>query len=98
MCTFDPELAKTTMAPSLSIEQRLEYVSKEIDDILELLEDAKDCKWIYQSLVQLSLTHRALSGVWPIRAADMKSWMDELLELDPLRRRRWNDLTKDLNM
>ena len=86
------------MAPDLENEQRLMYISKEMENILELLEDAKDCKWVYQSLVQLVTTYESLSGRRPPEAEDMDTWMVELRKLDPLRNGRWKDLIEDLRI
>ena len=96
MCTFDPELAAETMAPSIAPKERLKYVSDEIDIILEILEGDQDCKWVYQSLIQLSLLHKRLSGSWPSQASDRKLWMANLQKLDPLRKGRWTEVAQTL--
>ena len=94
MCTFEPKQASSTMAPNLTKEERLEYIKKEIDNVIELLEGAEDCKWIYQSLIQLSMTYKASCDEWPPQAESLKSWMDELQKLDPLRKGRWVEVER----
>lgn len=96
MCTFDPHLCQDTVAPHLTPDQRLEYIIGEIDKILEMLDGAEDCKWIYQSLIQLSTMYKASSGMWPDQAASISDWLSELRKLDPLRTGRWTDLERAL--
>ena len=85
------------MAPDLSQDQRLDYVSKQIESLLDMLDGAEDCKWIYQSLLQLCLVHRDNSGTWPSQGQEMPKWVKELRTLDPLRAGRWTDLKKNLS-
>lgn len=68
----------------------------EIGRLQELLEDADDCKWIYQRLVELSVEVRVLAGAWPPDVADAgtREWLDKLEALDPLRAGRWRDLRR----
>ena len=96
MCTFDPQTAPRTMAPNLTKEERFDYVNKEIDNVIELLEGAEDCKWIYQSLIQLSVMYEASCGRWPPQAERLASWMDELQRLDPMRKGRWIEVRQSL--
>ena len=92
MYTFDPRLSPKTMAPNLTYEERLEYVSTEIDKVVEMLEGAEKCKWIYQSLIQLCLIYKAIASNWPLQAKELRNWMIELETLDPLRKGRWTDV------
>ena len=96
MCTFDPQLSPNTMAPNLTNEERLEYISIEIDKVMEMFEGAEKCKWIYQSLIQLCLVYRAIATSWPLQGKGLRSWMIELESLDPLRKGRWTDVMKSL--
>lgn len=86
------------MAPTISNEQRLGYVSKEIENLLDMLDGAEDCKWIYQFLLQLSAIYKELSGEWPPERAKMSAWIAELHKLDPLRDGRWIDLRRNLDL
>lgn len=97
MCTFDRHLCQDTMAPHLTPDQGLEYITGEVDKILEMLDGAEDCKWIYQSLIQLSTMYKASSGSWPDQAASIRDWLSELRKLDPLRTGRWTDLDRALH-
>lgn len=98
MCTFDPHLCHHAMASHLTPDKRLEYITGEIDKILDMLDGAEDCKWIYQSLIQLSTMYKASSGAWPDQAAGIRGWLSELRKLDPLRTGRWTDLDRALNI
>ena len=96
MSTFDPRCAADSMAPDLSGEERLEYVTQEIGRLQEMLDGAEDCKWIYQSLISLSILYKSLGGKWPVEQTEIGHWVDELARLDPLRVNRWADLRRDL--
>ena len=96
MCTFDPRLSSNTMAPNLTSEERLEYLSIEIDKVVEMLEGAEKCKWIFQSLIQLCLTYRAIASHLPLQAKELRNWMKDLETLDPLRKGRWADVMSTL--
>ena len=96
MCTFDPARANQTMAPNLSNEQRLAYVVQELESLLDMLDGAEDCKWIYQSLIGLSILHKRLSQEWPSQRDQMQNWVLQLQILDPLRNGRWQDLEQSL--
>ena len=98
MCTFDPDIAKETMAPNLSVVARLAYVGREREFIEEVLEDAKDCKWVYQALVECALVTAKIGGSFSDAAKeDVQRWLIELQKLDPLRKGRWEDLEKSLS-
>src|SRR5271163_2131582 len=86
MSTFDPALSSQTMAPQLTDGERLEYITNEREFILEVLEDAQDCKWVYQALIECSLVRAKVKG--ELSAADrreVRTWLAELTKLDPLR-------------
>ena len=98
MCTFDPTLSGTTMAPNLSNTERLEYVQREIDEIQDMLDGAEDCKYIHQALIECYLLESKIQGTVP--SAEQKknilNWLSELKRLDPLRQGRWLDFEKSL--
>ena len=97
MCTFDPDLAQQTMAPTLNKAERLAYVARERGFIEDLLEDVKDTKWIYQALIECALVTAKIEGFLSVKAKeDVLKWLVELRELDPLRRGRWEDLEESL--
>ena len=96
MCTFDPEYASKSMAPALTNDDRMSYVKEQFDHLLEMLDGAEDCKWIYQALIHLSTIHRTLSTKWPTEERQIHDWISQLRTLDPLRKGRWNDLDETL--
>ena len=99
MCTFDPDIAKQTMAPNLSTADRLAYVAREREFIEDLLEDTKDCKWVYQALVECALVTAKVEGAMSVEVKeDVRKWLVELRKLDLLRRGRWDDLEKSLGV
>ena len=78
---------------------RQQYYEHEMEYIREILEDEADCKWIYEAL--LGLAEAALdvdAGTGSFTTKDMRVWLDELQRLDPLRRGRWKDLERRLNL
>ena len=96
MCTFDPSYAAQSMAPNLTTEQRLAYIAGEIENLVDMLEFDEDCKWIYKSLIELSILHNKLSQQWPDRKDQLRIWVLRLKKLDPLRKSRWDDLERSL--
>ena len=97
MCTFDPARANQTMAPNLTNEVRLEYIAAEEDFLRDMLDDTRDCKWIYQALIDCTLlaaqVGRPLSATAKV---DVVQWLVELKKLDPLRSGRWKEFEKSL--
>lgn len=102
MSAFDPDMAKKSIAPELSDEDRLAYVKAEQQFIEELLEDAADSKWVYQALMECALIEAKLTKKLTSESkANIKAWLRKLRELDPLRSGRWADtealLLKDIS-
>ena len=86
------------MAPGLSDSDRLKYVSSEIDFIHMLLDMAEDCKWVYQALIEYTMLAARIRGSMDEEERDyVRTWLEELKKLDPLRKGRWMDLEKQLN-
>ena len=98
MCTFDPECASKSMAPFLTTDEKLTYVTKELANLLDMLDGAEDCNWIYKALIQLCTCHRALNNAWPVREGQIQDWIAQVRMLDPLRKGRWNDLEQSLQL
>jgi geranylgeranyl transferase type-2 subunit alpha len=98
MCCLDPVTAPRTMAPGLTSKERLVYVTGEREFVEELLEDTDDCKWIYQSLIELASIEARLmdTEIGVERKAQVKEWLGKLKSLDSLRACRWNDLEQSL--
>lgn len=79
--------------------ERQKYYENEMEYIREILEDETDCKWIYEALLGLAEAYLEVdSGTGSFTTKDMKSWLGELKRLDPLRRGRWDDLERRLNL
>ncbi|KAJ9614638.1 Rab geranylgeranyltransferase [Cladophialophora chaetospira] len=97
MCTFDPDQVAKSMAPRLSNEQRLGYVAAEREYIEEVLEDAQDCKWPYQALIECTmLENKIKSEFQQADRAKITEWLQKLKALDPLRKGRWIDMEHQL--
>ncbi|KAL8856162.1 MAG: hypothetical protein Q9178_007200 [Gyalolechia marmorata] len=82
---------------NLSDEDKLAYLIAQIEDLLEMLDGAETCKWIYQRLLEMSLMSKSLNGRWPVHASNLEIWIDRLTELDPLRKGRWQDLEQHIH-
>ena len=98
MGNFGSNRAEDSIAPDLSSIQKVEYLNNEYEKILDMKDGAEDCKWIYQSLIQFSMIFRNLGHGSPCPNEQIKDWLAELKRLDPMRKGRWDDLAKDLNI
>jgi geranylgeranyl transferase type-2 subunit alpha len=79
--------------------ERQKYYEHEMEYIKEILEDEADCKWIYEGLLGLAKAYLEMdAGTGSVTTKDMSAWLDELKRLDPLRRGRWEDLGRRLNL
>ena len=97
MCVFDPSVAARTMAPNLSVSDRLQYLRHQIKNIEEILDGAEDCKYVYQALVDCTLLISKLTGnLSPKDRDQILGWLSKLKQLDPLRQRRWQDFERTL--
>ncbi|RMZ85034.1 hypothetical protein DV738_g369, partial [Chaetothyriales sp. CBS 135597] len=98
MCALDPRTAQATMAPNLSNEERREYLAKEQEFVEELLEDADDCKWVFQALVEIALVQAEVGGgkIEEEQKGRVRAHLEKLKTLDPLRKGRWTDLEQKL--
>lgn len=68
------------------------YLNKEVETLRELLDDFDDCKWIPQYLIEHSVTLGSSGSNERLSEEDLRKWLDLLHKLDPLRKRRWDDL------
>lgn len=79
--------------------ERQKYIENEMEYIREILEDEADCKWIYEALLGLAAAYLEVDGgTGAFTTKDMRLWLDELSRLDRLRRGRWTDLERRLNL
>lgn len=84
---------------NLSNAERQRYYEHEMEYIREILEDETDCKWIYEALLGLAEAYLEVdAGTGAVTSKDMNAWLVELKRLDPLRRGRWSDLERRLNL
>ena len=93
---FDPARNRHSIAPNLTLLERKEYIERQIEDLREMLDGAESCKWIYQRLIELCLVYRSSIGSWPIVKDLVRTWISELIKLDPMRKGRWLDLSPKL--
>lgn len=98
--TLEPSNRRTSsIVLTLTNKDRLERLEAELDGIREILEDTTDCKWVYQSLLSYYSIYLGLdAGNKPVITTEMREWLDKLRELDPLRKGRWDDWEKTLNL
>ena len=78
---------------------RQKYYQHEMEYIREILDDEVDCKWIYEALLRLAEAFLVVdAGTQSFTTKDMRTWLDELKRLDPLRKGRWDDLERRMNL
>ncbi|CAK7221051.1 Rab geranylgeranyltransferase [Sporothrix bragantina] len=85
---------RPTMVPHLTLEERMAYIARELEDIRDLLTDYDDVKWIYEALFEYTLAvakmeNRSLSEA---ERVEVQAWLAQLRKLDPKRNGRWDDL------
>ncbi|EJP61344.1 geranylgeranyl transferase type-2 subunit alpha [Beauveria bassiana ARSEF 2860] len=87
------------IAPALTVAERVAYMKHEIYEIKDLLEDYMNVKWIYQALLEYTLSLRRLekrSIGDSDDAGNLRTWLEKLVALDPTRRGRWNDFAREI--
>ena len=83
----------------LSNLDRQRYYEHEMEYIKEIIEDEADCKWIYEELLLLASSYFEIEGgMKAFTTLDMRSWLERLKSLDPLRKGRWDELGKSLDI
>jgi geranylgeranyl transferase type-2 subunit alpha len=87
----------TTILADLSTSKNVAILEGELEVVNDLLEDTKDCKWMYEALIRLSLRlhEKRLDGTVTI---DIQPVWQELLKLDPLRSGRWHEWAQQVGM
>ena len=100
MSTLSPECPRPNqIVLELSNNDRQGYYAHEMEYIQEILEDEADCKWIYESLLHLAASYLEVEGgTKAFTTLDMRSWLEQLKRLDPLRKGRWDDLGRTLDI
>ncbi len=89
-----------TITPAFTLEDRVTYVTREIEDIKDLLEDYDDVKLIYEALLEYTLYLCQLEGRNPDKEEkrQMIEWLQKLKKLDPMRNGRWRDMERDYGL
>ncbi|GAB7348987.1 hypothetical protein MBLNU459_g7967t1 [Dothideomycetes sp. NU459] len=100
MATLSPKTSESlAIVLDLTNHDRLEYLDVQIDSLKDMLDGADDCKWIYQAL--LTYTSECFdieAGNKKVNTLEMRSWLEQLEKLDPLRKGRWQDLRTQLKL
>ncbi|QIW96805.1 hypothetical protein AMS68_002323 [Peltaster fructicola] len=87
----------TSILSNVTNEDRMHYLDQELDSIKDMLDDAEDCKYIYQALLEYAASYMQIeAGNKKLSTQQLRAWLDELMKLDPLREGRWHDLEKKL--
>lgn len=88
------------MTPSLTREDRVTYVVREIEQIKELLEDYDDVQLIYEALIDYTLFLCQFLDRKPDASerAQLVGWLEKVKRLDPMRAGRWADLERDCEL
>ena len=90
---------KDRIVPDLTNSERQKFYDHELEYIKDILEDEADCKWIYEGLLYLADAYLEVeSGTKAFTTRDMRSWLEELKRLDPLRKGRWEDVGTRLRL
>jgi geranylgeranyl transferase type-2 subunit alpha len=91
-------VGRPTITPNFTLEERVTYVMREIEDIKELLEDYDDVKWIYEVLMEYTMGLSQLETREPSadEKSDIMKWLTKLRALDPMRNGRWSDVERSL--
>jgi len=99
MTTLTDSVGHATITPNFTQEDRIDYVTRQLAILKDMLDGAEDCKWIYSALIEYTLSLCHMEGREPDvdEKQDCQTWLAELRKLDPLRSGRWDDLHKTLN-
>ncbi|KAK0670042.1 putative geranylgeranyl transferase type-2 subunit alpha [Cercophora samala] len=93
-------VGRPTIVPTLTVDERVVYLTNEITNIKDLLEDYEDVKLIYEALLEYTLGLCQLEERKPEEdeRQDLIDWVKKLKELDPMRMGRWVDLKRDYGL
>jgi geranylgeranyl transferase type-2 subunit alpha len=101
MTTLAEPTGHASIVPSLSRGDRVEYISRQLVDLRDMLEDAEPehRKWICNALFQYTLALCELDERKPDddEQVDLQTWLGQLRKLDLLRAGRWDDMEDLLN-
>ena len=90
-------VGRPTITPAFTVEDRVTYVTRELVDIKDLLEDYNDVKLIYEALLEYTIYLCELEAREPDAGekAQLIEWVQKLRKLDPMRNGRWADVERD---
>ncbi|KAK0740313.1 hypothetical protein B0T18DRAFT_393161 [Schizothecium vesticola] len=91
---------RPTIAPALATEDRVTYLTRELVDIKDLLEDYVGVKLIYEALMEYTMYMCQLEERKPDadERAQLIEWLRQLKKLDPMRKGRWEDAERDYGL
>ncbi|KAK5658621.1 hypothetical protein OQA88_2014 [Cercophora sp. LCS_1] len=101
---------RPTITPEFTVEDRITYATREIDEVKDLLEsfdeddddedDREGLKRIYEALLDYTLALCQFQERKPDgeEKANLTTWLRKMKELDPMRNGRWTDLERDLGL
>jgi geranylgeranyl transferase type-2 subunit alpha len=98
MTTLVDYVGHSTITPNFAAEERIEYVTRQLVNLRDMMDGAEDNKWIYNALLEYTLALCEMEERQPQddEKEDCKSWLVELRKLDPLRAGRWDGLENSL--
>ena len=98
MTTLVDFVGHATITPNFTYQDRIEYVTRQLVNLRDMLDGAEDCKWIYSALLEYTLALCRMEERQPEEdeKQDCRAWLAELRKLDPFRNGRWDDLDKTL--
>jgi geranylgeranyl transferase type-2 subunit alpha len=98
MTTLTDYVGHATIAPNFTDTDRVEYVTRQLAILRDMLDGAEDCKWIYDALIEYTMALCQMEQRMPgfDEKQDCAAWLAELRKLDPFRSGRWDDLEKSL--
>jgi geranylgeranyl transferase type-2 subunit alpha len=84
----------TNITPNLSLEDRAEYVLRQLSNLRDILDGAEDCKWTYIALLEYTVELCGMEerSLQDDEKKDCRLWLAEIRKLDPSRAGRWDDL------
>ena len=94
MTTLTDFVGHGTITPNFTMEERAEYITRQLVNLRDILDGAEDCKWVYNALLEYTIALCEIGERQPREdeKEDCRSWLAELRKLDPFRVGRWDDL------
>ena len=94
MTTLTDSKGYELIVPELTNEERINYVRSQLENLNEVVEEADDCKWVYEALLEYTLASSKLEAREPSLEERNRCelWLKKMRGLDPKRRGRWDDI------